>query len=86
MRQNTELSAHEETEDESSSSTIIDNGEGSQAVDLERQKQIKQLKERENERRRIDSENLATFEAIAREVKSKWNPGILIWVLLIAFK
>ena len=40
LRQNTELSAHEETEDESSSSTIIDNGEGSQAVDLERQKQI----------------------------------------------
>ena len=36
------------------------------------------MKERENERRRIDSENLATFEAIAREVKWKWNPVVHI--------
>ena len=43
---------------------------------MERQKQIEQLKERENERRRIDSENVATFEAIVREVKSKWNPVV----------
>ena len=58
---------NEESEDEILPPSIMEVGEESQAVDLERQRQLQQAKDREDERRRIDSKNMKYLRRLQRK-------------------